>query len=146
MSVERTAIEEQTLGGVAMIMNAVAQGSHNIFKEISGYQNKTIPYVFMLIQKIKISNKLSGPYYTIGFQSPNTRYVVDGIDVFFQGPGVYLRGQGFQLEIANTKTNVRVQSSIMESWIKMLIASNDDITEMLKANEEFIHGRKKPGK
>lgn len=146
MSIETTAIEEQALGGIQLIMESVSKNSMKVFDEIAGYQNRTIPTVFMLIKRIRMSNKLIGPYYVIGFQTPTTRHVVDVVDIIFDTGIVSLRGQGFQFEVANSGSGTVAAPSIMEAWLKMIVSGNEDLREMLRLDKEFTNGRKKTGK
>ncbi|QGH71887.1 hypothetical protein N1M2_24 [Klebsiella phage N1M2] len=146
MSLNKTSVENQIMGGIAIIMQSIRDKTSDLYKEACAYSNMEIPNLYMVISKYTIHEPGLIGYFSIGFQTPNHKHVTDVMEVAYTTSGTFYRFQGVSIRIACTETMEVMSTQEQMNWMKIIVQSNTELLAVLEANEEFNNGNKKNSK
>lgn len=146
MSVDYASVENQILGGIAIILKAIKEKTSDLYLEPCAYSNYDIPNLYMVISKFTINEPGLLGYFSIGFQTPKHKHVTDVMEIAYTTSGTFYRFQGVSIRTACMETMEVMSTQEQMNWIRIIIQSNAELLAVLKANEELNNGNKKNGK
>lgn len=148
MTLDEAAFAAQLMGAVRDIVSRKEKNDLASFNEPGTYLNPTFGNIGLTIKRLEISqsNLDIQDYFAMGFQTPHCMYPVDVLDIIISRKGFYLVFQGVEVQFANYLEGTFISPKDQFSWIKLCVAGNKDLQEMINTYRRNRVANKKNGK